>query len=163
MAERLAYLEGSEQVKELFHTAAKEMPAVIVAIATETGLFAEREIKMRTPVDYGRLKASIGHFTPSDLRRGSSGASAADAFWDMVDDDGITIYVGTNVDYAPFIEFGHSHPTGYVCYIEAVKGFRFVHPWTYIGAHMFEQGVKATERAFDEIAVRHFKEAGYEI
>lgn len=55
-----------------------------VAKALETiGLVAERYAKEMCPTDTGRLKNSISH---------------------QVDDD--TVYVGTNVEYAPYVEFG---------------------------------------------------------
>ncbi len=47
------------------------------------GLVAERYAKEMCPTDTGRLKNSISHET---------------------DDD--TVYVGTNVEYAPYVEFG---------------------------------------------------------
>jgi len=55
-----------------------------VARALETiGLVAERYAKGKAPVDTGRLRNSISH---------------------QVDDE--TVYVGTNVEYAPYLEFG---------------------------------------------------------
>lgn len=55
-----------------------------IARALETiGLVAERYAKEKAPVDTGRLRNSISH---------------------QVDDE--TVYVGTNVEYAPFLEFG---------------------------------------------------------
>ena len=54
------------------------------AKALETiGLVAERYAKEMCPTDTSRLKNSISH---------------------QVDDD--TVYVGTNVEYAPYVEFG---------------------------------------------------------
>jgi HK97 gp10 family phage protein len=55
-----------------------------IARALETiGLVAERYAKEKAPVDTGRLRNSISH---------------------QVDDE--TVYVGTNVEYAPYLEFG---------------------------------------------------------
>ena len=55
-----------------------------VAKALETiGLVAERYAKELCPTDTSRLKNSISH---------------------QVDDE--TVYVGTNVEYAPYVEFG---------------------------------------------------------
>lgn len=47
------------------------------------GMQAERNVKTVTPVDTGRLRGSITHESDSD-----------------------TAYVGTNVYYAPYVEFG---------------------------------------------------------
>ena len=49
------------------------------------GLAAEGYAKGRCPVDTGRLRASIGH---------------------ALDEEGLTVYVGTNVQYAPHVELG---------------------------------------------------------
>lgn len=71
-----------------------------VARALETiGLVAERYAKELAPVDTGRLRNSISH---------------------EVDDS--TVYIGTNVEYAPYLEFG----TG----IYAEGGGRAT-PWSY--------------------------------
>lgn len=47
------------------------------------GLAAERYAKMKCPVDTGRLRNSITHETDPD-----------------------TVYIGTNVEYAPYVELG---------------------------------------------------------
>ena len=47
------------------------------------GLVAERYSKQICPVDTGRLRNSITHETDSD-----------------------TVYIGTNVEYAPYVELG---------------------------------------------------------
>ena len=56
--------------------------AVVKALET-IGLVAERYAKELCPTDTSRLKNSISH---------------------QVDDE--TVYVGTNVEYAPYVEFG---------------------------------------------------------
>lgn len=57
-----------------------------VARALETiGLVAERYTKEYAPVDTGRLRNSISHETNSDES---------------------AVYIGTNVEYAPYQEFG---------------------------------------------------------
>lgn len=66
---------------------------------TEAALHLESEIAIRTPVDTGRLRASISHIAPlgrSEEGGGRlSGPGAVNA-----------AYVGTNVAYAPYVEFG---------------------------------------------------------
>lgn len=47
------------------------------------GLVAERYAKMKCPVDTGRLRNSITHETDPE-----------------------TVYIGTNVEYAPYVELG---------------------------------------------------------
>ena len=65
------------------------------------GLIAERYAKEKCVVDTGRLRNSISH---------------------QVNDKNDTVYIGTNVEYAPYIEFG----TG----IHAENGGRPT-PWSY--------------------------------
>ena len=54
-------------------------------ILEEWGLFAEGEAKLYCPIDTGRLRNSISH-----------------------DHDDSTMVVGTNVEYAPYVELGTS-------------------------------------------------------
>lgn len=55
-----------------------------VAVALETiGLRAERHAKAYCPVDTGRLRNSISHASDQD-----------------------SAYIGTNVEYAPYVELG---------------------------------------------------------
>ena len=53
------------------------------------GLAAEGYAKLRTPVDTGRLRNSISHAVSGD-----------------------SAYIGTNVEYAPYVEFGHRTVSG---------------------------------------------------
>lgn len=55
----------------------------------EIGLAAERFAKRETPVDTGRLRNSITHAISMDEQ---------------------AVYVGTNVEYGPAVEFGTSRP-----------------------------------------------------
>lgn len=55
------------------------------------GLVAERYAKGYAPVDTGRLRNSISH--------------------EAVPDEG-AVYIGTNVEYAPYQEFGTIHQKG---------------------------------------------------
>lgn len=72
--------------------------AALLALTNEGRRVAQREVKRaalaveggakeRCPVDTGRLRSSITH---------------------QVDADGLSAVVGTNVDYAPHVEFGTS-------------------------------------------------------
>lgn len=60
-----------------------------IGVALETiGLLAENYAAMKCPVDTGNLRGSITH---------------------EVDTAGKAVYIGTNVEYAPFVELGTSH------------------------------------------------------
>lgn len=57
----------------------------IAAALEEIGLVAERFAKAKCPVDTGRLRNSITHVIDSGRKE---------------------VYIGTNVEYAPYVEFG---------------------------------------------------------
>ena len=71
--------DNSEEVKSA-------MEKAIARGLEEIGLTAEAYAKLKCPVDTGRLRNSITH---------------------AVDDD--TAYIGTNVEYAAYVEMGTSH------------------------------------------------------
>jgi len=60
---------------------------------TMAAITVDKSAKVKTPVDTGRLRASIGYEVESD-----------------------TATIGTNVEYATFIEYGHSRkaPDGFL-------------------------------------------------
>ena len=66
---------------------------------TEAAIQLEGEIALRTPVDTGHLRASISHIVPLGRSEGGgdrlSGTAPENA-----------AYVGTNVEYAPYVEYG---------------------------------------------------------
>lgn len=57
--------------------------AAVAKALEEIGATMERYAKQLAPVDTGRLRNSIGH-----------------------DVNGSTVYVGTNIEYGPYLEFG---------------------------------------------------------
>ena len=131
---------------------ARAIPEVQEAVLEETGLFFEREVKLNTPVQYGRLRASIGHAEDPALD--------SDGIWEMnVGGTEAFVRVGTNVEYAPYIEHGFTMSTGHVVFIEKIGEYRFVHPFSYRGAHMFERAVQPTADALEEIMLKHLEKA----
>ena len=87
-------------------------------IIEEWGLVAEGYAKMNCPVDTGRLRNSISH--------GSEG------------DD--TMVVGTNVEYAPYVELGHTTNSG-----------KFVSPQPYLAPAIEEHMDEYKEIMQDEL------------
>lgn len=79
------------EVKMIDHSAEylqaleKAVPVILEAL----GQTAERYAHEACPVDTGRLKNSIANTHDSD-----------------------TAYIGTNVEYAPYVEMGHHTPSG---------------------------------------------------
>lgn len=126
---------------------------------TEVGLFMEREIKLATPVDQGVLRASIGHYEagaigapdPKDPFPHTSAPSDAVFSVNVVPSAKLySVTVGTNVYYGPYIEDGFTMATRRVVYIRNV-GWRFVNPFSYRGAHMFEKGLTKTSQVADKL------------
>ena len=70
------FIDNSEEVLDALHEAAERA-------LEKCGLTAEGYAKKATPVDTGNLRNSISHKVQKD-----------------------TMYVGTNVEYAPYVEFG---------------------------------------------------------
>lgn len=67
---------------------ANAIDRALVAALEEVGLVAEGYAKRACPVDTGRLRNSITH---------------------IVDEDGKCAVIGTNVEYAPYVELGTRH------------------------------------------------------
>lgn len=144
------FAEGLETFRENVHGPLRK------AALTEIGLFGERETKLRTPVQYGLLRASIGHFTSEDVKPGGSGGAigpvdasdAVDAGHFVVETtkDGGYVEWGTNLEYAPWIEEGFTMRKRRLVYIDGV-GFRWVNPFSYRGAHMFAAAAEVTGKA----------------
>lgn len=78
---------------------------------TENALILERDIVLLTPVDTGRLRASISHIAP--LSRSPETQSMHMIEGPNADD---VAYVGTNVSYAPHVEYGtkYQRPQSYM-------------------------------------------------
>jgi HK97 gp10 family phage protein len=70
------FIDNSEEVLSALHEAAERA-------LEKCGLTAEGYAKKATPVDTGNLRNSISHKVQKD-----------------------TMFVGTNVEYAPYVEFG---------------------------------------------------------
>lgn len=67
--------------------AAKEIKAAIARSLEKIGLTAEGYAKLECPVDTGRLRNSITHQVEGEN----------------------AVYIGTNVEYAPYVELGTVH------------------------------------------------------
>ena len=76
MAKNIEYRDNTEEVLNALEAAIKRGNEAI-------GMTAEGHAKKITPVDTGRLRNSIGHATDDEAA-----------------------YIGTNVEYAPYVELG---------------------------------------------------------
>jgi len=86
--------------------------AVKIALK-ETGFMVEHDAKQDCPVDTGRLRASIStNWSASPRSRGTTGpqAKADDGVGRPSGKPGMTVVVGTNVEYAPYVHFGTIRP-----------------------------------------------------
>jgi len=83
----------------------------------KVSLAAERRVKSEMPVDTGRARASWGHWTPgdADLGRYDNPASPSDSYWKELE-GGMAIEQGSNVEYVPALNDGHSAkaPAGFI-------------------------------------------------
>lgn len=77
------------------------------AALTEVGLAAEGYAKRLCPVDTGRLRNSITFATAKAHDAGSPPAEGEDYELHGTPEKG-AVYIGTNVEYAPYIELGTS-------------------------------------------------------
>lgn len=128
------------------------MPVRRMALLTELGLYGETATKLRTPVDFGPLRASIGHYRGEPIEAPKDAAEAkAAAHWHV---DTNEVQWGSDLEYATYVEFGFTMATRRLVYIERV-GFRWVNPFSYRGAHMFHLGVQAAAAAVPKIGERH--------
>ena len=80
-------VEGIEIVQDNTQLAKDAIRDAILSGLEETGIVAERHAKDKCPVDTGRLQRSIHH---------------------TVDDDELSVQIGSNVEYASYVELGTS-------------------------------------------------------
>ncbi len=73
------FIDNSDEVKSEMHSA-------LLRGLEKCGFVAEKYAKKRCPVDTGNLRNSIGHV--------------------VVDGDSPAAYIGTNEEYAPYVELG---------------------------------------------------------
>jgi len=83
-------IEGQEQLAAKFKKISKTASNEVEQALINSALMVERDAKIKVPVDTGRLRQSITH---QDENFGSQNPA---------------VKVGTNVDYAPHIEYGTS-------------------------------------------------------
>lgn len=104
-------LQGFSEFKGELLEWMQQFPELQEEIITDLGLFFEFNAKAALDqmgaVDTGRLKASIGHFTPQDTTNPAAVESDAHFKVSKVK-GGVKVEVGTNVFYAPYVEFGTS-------------------------------------------------------
>jgi hypothetical protein len=108
-------VEGLEEARRDFaRLGAQAKPKGSRAVRAISFL-GERLIKIAMPVDTGRARASWGHWSPGDMAQGSEDASSEDAHW-AEKDDGLTVEQGSNVEYVPALNAGHSQqaPAGFI-------------------------------------------------
>ena len=73
----------------------------VVRGLVKAGIIIEGQAVRLSPVDTGRLKSSITYAT----KRSRSNAGKRDDGVSTPSDD-LTLHVGTNVEYAPYVEYG---------------------------------------------------------
>lgn len=115
------FIDNSDEVLE-------ELEAAVHRAAERCGNLAEGYAADLAPFDTGNLKNSISHRVAEDA-------------------DGVAAYIGTNVEYAPYVEFG----TG--CHSSTGGGTPKDH-WVYLGDDgKFHVGVPQPPKPFLKPAV----------
>lgn len=82
----------------------KAMDNAIERTLVTAGIMIEGDAVARVPVDSGRLKGSITYATRKKQTRPSGNAKSDDGV--STPRDEWTVHIGTNVEYAPHIEYG---------------------------------------------------------
>ena len=107
MAKNIEYRDNTEEVLNALEAAIKRGNEAI-------GMTAERHAKKKCPVDTGRLRNSItyalaGEETHVKSYRANKGGKDRETYTYEGTADGKKgsgVYIGTNVEYAPFVENG---------------------------------------------------------
>jgi hypothetical protein len=102
-------MTGVEETISNFKKIAIASPTAVMRGTLRTSAKVERQAKLNTPVDTGRLRASISqNWTGSGKARGDvdSKAGADDGIGQPpAKPDAFTAVIGTNVEYGPAVEF----------------------------------------------------------
>ncbi len=77
------------------------------AAAKGASFAVEKRIKIDMPVDTGRARASWGHWTSADMKKTNADVRSNDSIW-RVEDGGLSIVQGSNVDYIEDLNSGSS-------------------------------------------------------
>lgn len=104
------------EITEVVSHKAEVMEKVMEAMHKAIGLMAEEvegNAKKDCPVDTGLLRNSLTYahagFLPVDSHYSDDAGEQTGSYGEQtpeIDDDSIAAYVGTNVEYAPYVEFG---------------------------------------------------------
>lgn len=100
--------DNTEVLKNLQNFINRQLPDILEKRMEQACIYCEGEAKKNAPVDDGTLRASVSYEVKTSTNE-------------------VHGYIGTNVEYAPYVEFG----TG--IYAESGLGRQEV-PWTYKGA-----------------------------
>ena len=116
-------VKGVNEAMAALDTLSTAMHGALVPCLEEAGLYMEREIKLETRVDTGTLRASIGHYTPSDLTSKATSKNhnmaTMAAIYTPPTSANLRVVVGTRIAYAPVVNYKY-------------------------GDHMFEKGLQNT-------------------
>lgn len=99
-------IEGGKEIAAKFEKIGREVKNELEQALVTSGLRVERDAKLNTPVDSGRLRSSINHR--------------------LIDSetDQPVVEVGTNVEYAKFVEHGTSKQSAQPFLLTAYLGNR---------------------------------------
>jgi len=111
---RIDASEFDKLVQEMMQKSGGAKAIVKQAVMAQS-LDTIKEVKEKMPIDTGRARASWGAFTPEDIEKPNTPngkmASKSDTFW-HVEDGGLTITQGSNVEYVGDLNDGTSSQRG---------------------------------------------------
>lgn len=111
MAKNIEYRDNTNKILELFKSA-KTRGLEAIGLAAEGQ--AKKEIKYQEAIDTGRLRNSItyalagkeAHIKTYKASKGGKGRKTYHYDGVAEGEKGSAVYIGTNVEYAPYVELG---------------------------------------------------------
>lgn len=110
MAGRIVSVRVVDHSDEVLRIMTEQAKLGLEAIGAEAATYAQKDC----PVDTGLLHNSIAWAVTGKSGGGNDGsAGVGEASKPLADPEIMSVYIGTNVDYAVYVEYGkHHHTTG---------------------------------------------------
>ncbi|HPY84036.1 MAG TPA: hypothetical protein PLS20_03215 [Ruminococcus flavefaciens] len=107
MAHDFRFENNAPLVREQFEACRKR---ALTAIGMQAESYAKLKINQADAIDTGRLINSVTYGTAENAGSHDYSDNEGNHYQDTIgtaEED--AVYIGTNVEYAPYIEFGHKH------------------------------------------------------
>lgn len=120
----------------------EETKLALARAFNDIGMKARDYASDLTPTDTGHLKQSMTYVTkevPGETLKVNKKGVASPSTGTTSEEN--CVYIGTNVYYAPYVEYGHRHPG-----------------WSYTGRHMIQHAIVDHQEEWAEILERELGE-----